>query len=54
MLVMQPGLLLLEEPTANLDPDGVIEMRDAKARVLEVSDSTIVVVEHRVDGGCPW
>lgn len=49
VLAMQPGLLLLDEPTANLDPDGVIEVRDAVARVLEVSGSTLVVVEHRVD-----
>ena len=49
VLAMQPGLLLLDEPTANLDPDGVIEVRDAVARVLEASGSTLVVVEHRVD-----
>ncbi len=49
VLAMHPGLLLLDEPTANLDPDGVIEVRDAVARVLEASGSTLVVVEHRVD-----
>ena len=49
VLAMQPGLLLLDEPTANLDPDGVIEVRDAVARVLDASGSTLVVVEHRVD-----
>jgi energy-coupling factor transporter ATP-binding protein EcfA2 len=49
VLAMQSGLLLLDEPTANLDPDGVLEVRDAVARVLEASGSTLVVVEHRVD-----
>jgi energy-coupling factor transport system ATP-binding protein len=49
VLAMRPGLLLLDEPTANLDPDGVIEVRDAVARVLEASRSTLVVIEHRVD-----
>ncbi|MHC5795733.1 ABC transporter ATP-binding protein [Lacisediminihabitans sp. FW035] len=49
VLAMQPGLLLLDEPTANLDPDGVIEVRDAVARALDASGSTLVVVEHRVD-----
>ena len=49
VLAMQPGLLLLDEPTANLDPDGVIEVRDAVARVLDATGSTLVVVEHRVD-----
>lgn len=49
VLAMQPGLLLLDEPTANLDPDGVIEVRDAVSRVLERSSSTLIVIEHRVD-----
>jgi energy-coupling factor transport system ATP-binding protein len=49
VLAMRPGLLLLDEPTANLDPSGVVEVRDAVARVTENRDSTLVVVEHRVD-----
>jgi energy-coupling factor transport system ATP-binding protein len=49
VLAMRPGLLLLDEPTANLDPAGVDEVRDAVARVLESRDSTFVVVEHRVE-----
>jgi energy-coupling factor transport system ATP-binding protein len=49
VLAMRPGLLLLDEPTANLDPSGASEVRDAAARVLEDRDSTFVVIEHRVD-----
>jgi len=49
ILAMRPGLLLLDEPTANLDPDGVIEVRDAVAAVLADTGATLVVVEHRVD-----
>ena len=48
VLAMRPGLLLLDEPTANLDPAGVVEVRDAVARVLETTGATLVVVEHRV------
>ena len=48
-IAMRPGLLLLDEPTANLDPDGVAEVRDAVRRVLERTGSTLVVVEHRVE-----
>jgi energy-coupling factor transport system ATP-binding protein len=48
VLAMRPGLLLLDEPTANLDPDGVSEVRDAVARVLESRDSTFIVIEHRI------
>ena len=47
-LAMRTGLLLLDEPTANLDPAGVTEVRDAVARVLDVTGATLVVVEHRV------
>lgn len=48
-IAMRPGLLLLDEPTANLDPAGVAEVRDAVARVLDRTGATFVVVEHRVD-----
>jgi energy-coupling factor transport system ATP-binding protein len=46
---MGPGLLLLDEPTANLDPVGVDEVRQAVARTLDCTGATFVVVEHRVD-----
>ena len=49
ILAMGPGLLLLDEPTANLDPSGVVEVRDVVASVVERTGATLVVVEHRVD-----
>ena len=48
VLAMRPGLLLLDEPTANLDPAGVLEVRESVARVLEHTEATFVVIEHRV------
>jgi energy-coupling factor transport system ATP-binding protein len=48
VLAMRPGLLLLDEPTANLDPEGAREVRDAVARVAAETGATLVVVEHRV------
>ena len=45
---MRPGLILLDEPTANLDPAGVLEVRDAVGRCLDKTGATLVVVEHRV------
>ncbi|EAR25587.1 ABC transporter, ATP-binding protein [marine actinobacterium PHSC20C1] len=48
VLAMRPGLIVLDEPTANLDPHGVTEVRDAVIRVAEATGATIVVVEHRV------
>lgn len=48
ILAMRPGLILLDEPTANLDPVGVLEVRDAVRRCLDKTGATLVVVEHRV------
>ena len=49
ILAMGPGLLLLDEPTANLDPSGVAEVRAAVEKVVERTGATVVVVAHRVD-----
>lgn len=48
VLAMRPGLVLLDEPTANLDPDGVVEVRDAVHRAVQTSGATLIVIEHRV------
>ena len=53
ILAMGPGLLLLDEPTANLDPSGVAEVRAAVEAVVERTGATVVVVEHRVDVWAP-
>lgn len=52
-LAMRPGLLLLDEPTANLDPDGVVEVREAVERLLAAQRTTLIVVEHRLDVWLP-
>lgn len=44
-----PGILCLDEPTANLDPAGIVEVRDAIGRVVADRTTTLLVVEHRVD-----
>lgn len=48
VLAMRPGVMLLDEPTANLDPDGVQQVREAVERTLERHPATLIVVEHRV------
>lgn len=53
ILAMRPGLLLLDEPTANLDPAGVEEVRDAVLRAAAAYGSTLIVVEHRVGVWAP-
>lgn len=48
VLALRPGLLLLDEPTAMLDPDGAAQLRARVADVLRMTGATCVVVEHRV------
>jgi energy-coupling factor transport system ATP-binding protein len=53
VLAMDPGLIMLDEPTANLDPAGVVEVRDAVAAVAERTGATLIVVEHRTAAWLP-
>ena len=50
-LAMKPSVLLLDEPTANLDPDGVEQIVSAVGKVLDDTRSTMVLVEHHAQ---PW
>lgn len=52
VLALRPGLLLLDEPTANLDPAGGALVRDAIARAQD-TDATMIIVEHRVTEALP-
>lgn len=51
VLSMKPGAILLDEPTANLDPDGVDQIVAAVGSVLESTHATMLLVEHRAQ---PW
>ncbi|MGO1165004.1 MAG: energy-coupling factor ABC transporter ATP-binding protein [Janibacter sp.] len=52
-LAMHPGVLLLDEPTAGLDPAGVEEMLAAVAS-LEAHGTTVVLSTHDVDLAWRW
>jgi energy-coupling factor transporter ATP-binding protein EcfA2 len=47
-LALRPDLLLLDEPTANLDADGANRLREVLRRIVGDRGLTLVLVEHRV------
>jgi energy-coupling factor transport system ATP-binding protein len=49
VLAARPRLLVLDEPTANLDPAGMAEVFAVLHRLNREFNTTIVMVEHRVD-----
>ncbi len=51
VLALRPGLLLLDEPTAMLDPAGAAGLRGTVADLLQDTGAGCVLVEHRV---APW
>lgn len=54
ILAMHPGAMILDEPTANLDPAGVREVRDSILAAAEATGTTLLVVEHRVSIWAPY
>ncbi len=48
-LAMGSPLLVLDEPTANLDPQGIEEVYAALAELVAAGDRAIVLVEHNLD-----
>ena len=48
VVALRPGLLLLDEPTANLDPDGAAVVRTVVAEIVRQLGLTLLMVEHRV------
>ena len=47
-LVLKPKVLLLDEPTANLDPYNIKLIEDIVCRENEIRQTTVVVVTHNV------
>jgi energy-coupling factor transporter ATP-binding protein EcfA2 len=52
ILALRPDLLLLDEPTANLDPAGAALVRRALADGVD-RDTTVLLVEHRLEQALP-
>lgn len=49
VLAMKPKIMILDEPTAGLDPQGREEILDMIAKLHEENDMTIILVSHSMD-----
>ena len=49
MLALEPAVLILDEPTSNLDPAGTSDVLATIDRVRERTGLTVMVIEHEVD-----
>jgi energy-coupling factor transporter ATP-binding protein EcfA2 len=53
VLAARPGLLVLDEPTANLDPPGMHAVFEQLGTLAERREHTIVLIEHRLEAALP-
>ena len=53
VLAALPGILVLDEPTANLDPGGTTDFFARLAAIRAEGETTIVLVEHKVELAWP-
>lgn len=49
ILALEPTLLILDEPTSNLDPAGTADVLETLDSIRERIDLTLMVIEHEVD-----
>lgn len=49
VLALEPDVLVLDEPTAGLDPTGQMEMMELFSRLNKEMGTTIVLVTHRME-----
>lgn len=49
VLVMKPRILLLDEPTANLDPKSREQIFQLIVKISKKENMTIIIVEHNID-----
>jgi energy-coupling factor transporter ATP-binding protein EcfA2 len=49
VLVMEPRILFMDEPTSNLDPAGAAEVFDIARTLARDTGMTVLVADHRVE-----
>ncbi|ALC91595.1 ABC transporter [Bacillus sp. FJAT-18017] len=54
LLGLEPEVLFFDEPTAQLDPAGRMEIFDLLKQMSQTTNKTMVIVEHVLDGCIDW
>ncbi len=49
VMAMRPGVLVLDEPTAGLDPAGCSQILDNIKKYRELTGATVIIVSHNMD-----
>jgi energy-coupling factor transporter ATP-binding protein EcfA2 len=49
VMVMQPRVLILDEPTSQLDPAGTLEVFASLKQMAQAGDTTIILAEHKLE-----
>ena len=52
-LAMQTPLIVLDEPTANLDPQGARSVYDALGQIVASGETSLLLIEHDLDAALP-
>lgn len=47
-LVFKPSLLLLDEPTANIDPSSIASMEEMIKKINEREETTVLIITHNI------
>jgi energy-coupling factor transport system ATP-binding protein len=53
IVAMMPDILVLDEPTANLDPEGTELVFNRIREIVETQHKTMVIIEHKLDYALP-
>ena len=54
VMAMRPGVLILDEPTAGLDPAGCSQIMDNIRKYRELTGSTVIIVSHNMDDAASY
>ncbi len=49
ILAMEPEILIFDEPTSDLDPQGAYSVLSIISEIQQVRDVTVILIEHRLD-----